>query len=292
MNWAARMADSHNVHVLLNRRSVSMQNVAHHFVDWSSEDEVTALMRHIRPDYLVNTIASTDVDNCEIDRKSAIGANILVASKIARITNNVGTKLIHISTDQLFQGRKTTFSEADAPDPMNFYGLTKQIGEDEVAKGNPGSLIVRTNFFGWGPCYRPSFSDWIISNVTSKKITYLRKDIYFTPIYIGDLVDILDKLDSCNACGVYNLVGNTKISKYEFGRVLCEALGYDCDLIQPKIELESQKTSSSVARRPVNMALSNAKLGQMICTSALTLTKMLHKMRKEKGYLQDRFMMR
>ena len=79
--------------------------------------------------------------------------------KLAQISLETGSKLIHISTDHLYDGTKDIYTEDDLVSPLNVYGKTKAQAENEVLSINPKALIVRTNFYGWGLSYRKSFSD-------------------------------------------------------------------------------------------------------------------------------------
>ena len=211
-----------------------------------------ALHRH-RPDTVVHTVGLTNVDECERDAERARHVNAELAGNVARATRCAGIRLIHISTDHLFAGNRPLCAEADSPQPLNVYARTKLEAEQCVLAAHPVALVVRTNFFGWGPRTRRSFSDWILDNLRAGREITLFDDVYFTPILIEALAhsahDLLDR--GCH--GVINVAGDERISKYEFGRRLAQRFMLDIDLLRRG----SMADAKLAASRPADMSLDN-----------------------------------
>ena len=88
-------------------------------------------------------------------------------------------------------------------------------------------MIIRTCFFGWGPKYRRSFSDYIIDALRSDQNVSLYDDVVFSPINVTDLIRIVYELVELNSEGVFNVCARDSISKYEFGVRLAESQGLD-----------------------------------------------------------------
>jgi dTDP-4-dehydrorhamnose reductase len=180
--------------------------------------------------------------------------------KIAKMTSELGIKLIHISTDHLFDGKSKNYTEEAKTMPLNIYSKSKLLGENEVIKNDKNALIIRTNFFGNGPHYKPSFSDRIISTLRQKKNILLFNNVYYTPISIEELASCVLMLINNNLSGIFNVAGNERITKYEFGLKIADLINESKDLVIP-IDIEEKK---DLTIRPKDMSLSNAKLFKAI----------------------------
>ncbi len=182
-------------------------------------------------------------------------ANAGLARNVAHATGALSIKLIHISTDHLFNGSKSRYAESDLPAPLNVYARTKLQAEQWVQQENPAALLVRTNFFGWGHRYRQSFSDWIIYSLRAGKPVTMFDDVYFTPILADVLVKSAHDLAGNDERGIINLVGDERISKYDFALRLARAFGLPVELIQRG----KFANASLLARRPLDMSLDNTQ---------------------------------
>ena len=150
--------------------------------------------------------------------------------------------------------------EDEIADPINIYEETKYQGELKVQNNCKSALIVRTNFFGWGTKYRQSFSDFILNTLKSNNEIELFKDVFFTPILIDELAIRAHLLIDMDAKGVYNIVGNERLSKYGFGLKLANFYELDTDLVKA-INLENK---TELIKRPKDMSLSNRKLCEVL----------------------------
>ena len=200
------------------------------------------------------------MDRCEADRDLAYHANAVIARNVACAVASRNIPLIHISTDHLFAGDRSFYQENDPPQPLNEYGRTKALAEAWVQAAYPQALIVRTNFFCWGHRQRRSFSDWLICNLRDGKTLALFDDIYYTPILADTLALAAHQLIEKGASGVYNLVGDERLSKYEFALQLSEEFGLPAGLIQR----EQVAHSRLLAARPRDMSLANYKVRQVM----------------------------
>lgn len=256
INWAIQMRDLWDVHLLLHRRKITIPGVACHIVDISTADAAGHVINNLSPDLVVNSVALTDVDQCERDHNLATQCNVTVAANMALAAKSTSSKFIHISTDHLFDGTEPLRSETDQPAPVNHYGTTKWQAEKVVAELLADSLIVRTNFFGWGPSYRPSFSDWILCALENGQPVNMFTDAYYTPVYMPNLIEAVHGLYAAGESGVFNIVGGERLSKYQFGKRLCRVFGCNDTLVRPKLLSKMYK----LVPRPFDMSLSNDKL--------------------------------
>ena len=154
--------------------------------------------------------------------------------------------------------------ENATPSPLNAYARTKLAGERAVAKGCPQALIVRTNFFGWGHAYRESLSDWILKGLRARQALNMLSDTFFTPILVDRLTHAVHALVEQGVTGVIHVVGDERISKYEFARRI--AVGFAL----PETTIRASEISDMrlVAQRPRDMSLCNAK-ARMLLNRAL-----------------------
>jgi dTDP-4-dehydrorhamnose reductase len=179
---------------------------------------------------------------------------------VAKVAKKLGIMLVHISTDHLFDGLSSLVSEEEPINAINTYAITKAQAESAVNDVNPDVLIVRTNFYGWGTSYRKSFSDYIIESLRKKQLITLFDDVYYTPILMENLITTVHDLLNKKAKGIFNIVSDDRISKYEFGMLIAEEFCLDKSLIH-KITLQNQ---TNLVRRPLDMSLSNRKVCKLL----------------------------
>lgn len=256
VNWAIRMREDYDVILVLHKRDIKIQGVKSVFLDLSSEDDVIEFVRSHAPSLMINAIALTNLEACEEQKSLAYQANVNVASFLAYVAQLIGSKFVHISTDQLFDGTAAFVKECEAVSPKNYYARSKAEAEEKVGLINDTCLIIRTNFFGWGPIYRRSFSDWIIDSLRSDFKITLFKDVFFTPIYVSYLIDIVHELCRLEKAGLYHVVGNDRLSKFEFGL----AIAHKMKLRSEQINKGCLVDMNTLVNRPGEMSLSNEKM--------------------------------
>lgn len=255
-NWALYLQKSFSVIVLLNKKNVSLEGIETDTVTLNSIKKCSYVLEKHTPDIVINTAGLTNVELCERNPDLAKTSNVKLAKNFAIACNQRSIKLIHISTDHLFSGNKKFYSEICDTNPLNKYAETKLLAEKQVLKYSKNALIIRTNFFGWGPDYRESFSDFIINNLRKNKRIDLFSDVFFTPIFVDELFKQVLNLVNKNANGIFNVVGNERISKYDFGIKLAHSFKLNDNLIR-KIGINDY---NQLVKRPKDMSLSNKKL--------------------------------
>ena len=277
VNWASRIAHNYTVYLIMHKRMIDLPNVNCVSFEDKFETSLFSFLNEIQPDYIVNCAALTNVDQCEIEVEKAKEVNQLWPKKLAQISLETGSKLIHISTDHLYDGAKKIYAEDDLVSPLNVYGKTKAQAEDEVLSINPKTLVVRTNFYGWGLSYRKSFSDFILNGLRSSIQLNLFNDVFYTPIYMGELIRLLHLALKKKLSGIYNFVGNECMSKFEFGVALANAFSHPVELITA-VSISSKE---NLVDRPKNMSLSNQKLTQALGIKILSLEEQIKLMINE-----------
>lgn len=255
LNWACAMRDTWDVTLGTHQHSVALAGASAQPLVLDDPAQLRAQLEKISPDLVVHTAGLTSVDRCELFPALAHQANVEIAKNVAQAAGAQGAALVHVSTDHLFSGRQSLCTEAEPPQPVNHYGRTKALAETAVMQVNPAALVVRTNFFGWGHATRQSFTDWLIYNLRAGKELPLFDNVFFTPILADALALAAHELVEKGASGVFNLVGDQRLSKYEFARILAQ----DFSLPEDLLLRHSFDGSELVAARPHDMSLDNRK---------------------------------
>lgn len=260
LNWACAIRENADVILGQHYRRTVLRGARGLTLDLETPAVLERQLREIRADTLVHTAGLTSVDECERQPQEAYRLNAILARDVAAVCEVVGLRLIHISTDHLFSGQEALLDESAMPTPVNEYARSKLAAEELVAKVAPRALIIRTNFFGWGSSARHSFSDWIIDSLRGGRRLRMFDDVFFTPILADALALTAQSLLSLGACGIYHVVGDERISKYDFGLKLARIFGLDVGLI----ERTSVADAKLAARRPLDMSLSNARTRKLL----------------------------
>ena len=225
-----------------------------------SKNDLQRILDSYQIDIVLNCVGLTNVEACEDNPFEAFKLNSTLPGIIASACDSTNTQLIHISTDHLFDDENILHSEKDKVSLINVYAKSKYQGELEVLKNCQSSIICRTNFFGYGPAHRMSFSQWIEESAKNNQEIVLFKDIFFTPVSGKNLAYYAHKLLENNFSGIFNISSNNKISKFEFGKLICKKLNIPSHSILPG----SLDDNSNLIRRPKAMGLSNRKLTDAI----------------------------
>lgn len=258
LNWALKIKHTHDVVLGIHQRAVLMPGLVTHQLSLESVDNVLRSIDLVQPNYVIHAAALANVELCEEKPDLALHVNVELAENVARACALRGIKLVHISTDHLFRGDQKFLDEEALVDPVNIYGKTKAEAERRVQDVNPEALVIRTNFYGWGPSFRQSFSDWVLSNLKLGNSITLFEDVFYTPIYVEVLVQAVHQLLEIFAKGVFHVVGDERVSKYEFAMQLASRFDLNSNLISA-VSISSQRNR---VIRPQDMSLSNKKVSK------------------------------
>ncbi|HNT67560.1 MAG TPA: dTDP-4-dehydrorhamnose reductase, partial [Syntrophorhabdaceae bacterium] len=196
--------------------------------EWDIADRKAgeAVVARERPDALVNCAAVTDVDGCEDKRELAEKVNSRGAAIIADICSEHGIKLVHISTDYVFDGTKgLPYTEEDTPNPVSFYGKTKLWGEEQVLAKAPSSLIIRSQWlYGEGGRH---FISKVIEIARERGSIEVVDDQRGSPTYAKDIAEPLSILIEKGESGIYHICNDGSCTWYELAQEVFMALGMD-----------------------------------------------------------------
>ena len=223
--------------------------------DLTDENFIKNLIMNYKPDVVINTVANVNLDLCECQESNAYKINVQTAINISKsLTKNI--HLIHISTDNLFDGKKSFYSENDNPRPLNVYGQTKLLAENECINRHSNTSIIRTNIFGWSPSnHKNTFAEWVYHNLNNNLSIKMFTDLYFTPIEVNLFAKALEQVLKSKIRGVFNIAGTERCSKYTFGVEMSKFFGFNQKNIIPSM-IDSH---SFIAQRQQDLSLSTEK---------------------------------
>ena len=220
----------------------------------------------IKPDYIINCAALTNLDQIELNPSNAYAVNAHGAKNLAIVSLKKKIKFIHISTDSVFDGKKGLYKEDDLPNPINEYSKSKKMGEDFVKEISEKHIIVRTNFYGNNQNEKFLFN-WIVKNLQQKIPITGFDDVIFNPLEIENLSSMIIELIRTDFFGTIHISSDYPMSKFEFATTIAKKLNYDTSLIKKG----SIKEADFIAKRPLNTSLSNSLARKTLKTLPLSL---------------------
>ncbi|MEM2368652.1 MAG: dTDP-4-dehydrorhamnose reductase [Nitrososphaerota archaeon] len=248
-------------------------------LDVSSEESVREAFKISRPEVVVHAAALTNVDKCEIDKELAWNTNVVGTRNIAKVSEEYNALLIYISTDYVFKGDKGMYKEEDKPEPINYYGLTKLKGEEEVKSLVSNYLIARASvIYGAMPASgKTNFALWIIENLKRGEKIKVVVDQWNSPTLNTSLAEMISEAIERKITGTYHLAGATRISRYDFAKQLAKTFDLREDLIMPV----SSDEISWTARRPKDSSLDVSKALKTFHNKPLNIKDAMEKLREE-----------
>ncbi len=229
----------------------------HHSLDITDDVAVRDVLDTHRPDLIVNCAAFTAVDRCEADPDLAFAVNATGPRHLAAGARAVGARLVHVSTDYVFDGTKVgPYTEHDLPNPHSVYGASKRAGELEVLKLGPDGLVVRTAWtFGR---HGANMVKTVLAARTSTSPLRFVHDQVGSPTSAADLSGLLIDLATVAASGVIHAANQGSVSWYEFVGEILRQCGDDPGRVEPirTVDLDPPRA----ARRPANSVLTSVRL--------------------------------
>jgi dTDP-4-dehydrorhamnose reductase len=220
-------------------------------------DAVRRVLVESKPEAVIHCAALANVDDCETNPELAYQMNADLPARLADACARQKVRLIHISTDAVFDGQKDgVYAESDAPNPQGVYAQTKLEGERAVLGVNPMAVVARVNFYGWSLSGKRSLSEFFVNNLGSGKSVNGFTDVIFCPMLVNHLSRLLIAMLEQGLRGLYHVVGPQALSKYQFGIEIARKFGLKESLISP----QSVDKSGLTARRSHNLRLSTDKL--------------------------------
>lgn len=227
-------------------------------LDITDELAVIRTLRSEQPELVINCAAFTNVDACEGDERKAYAVNAQGPEYLARACAQLNAKLLHISTDYVFDGTaKTPYTEEDVCHPMSVYGKSKLAGERLVEARCPRAVIVRTAWLYGGTGV--NFLKTILRLANERDSICVVNDQIGCPTLVGDLAYAILRLNAAAPFGTFHITGAGQCSWYDFAKEIVRLSGLACQ-VNPCTSAEFPRP----APRPAYSVLSNEKLSRTI----------------------------
>lgn len=204
---------------------------------------------------IIHCSAEVNVNLCEIEKDLAFKANVYATDLIFSLLDS--EKYIYISTDAVFDGKIGNYTENSFVNPLSYYAETKLLGEGVVKNNVKNHYILRTNIYGFNAPMKKSLFEWGYTELKDGKTINGFSNMYFNPMYVGQLAEIIEKIVTFDIdYGIYNVATNEQISKYDFLLKIKKEFNFSKQVVN-RIEFNQ---NDFVAPRALNTTLDNSKI--------------------------------
>jgi dTDP-4-dehydrorhamnose reductase len=260
LNLGLELAGEHVVFGQVNSHPLRTDVFRVIHTDLLAPNAVQRLLERTQPEWVIHCAAMANIDACEADPGQAREINTVFPGKLADHVARGGARLLHVSTDAVFDGQRGGYTEEDTPHPLSVYAQTKLEGERAVAQANSEAIIARVNLFGWSLSGRRSLGEFFFYNLKAGKRVMGFTDIFFCPLLANDLAYIFHRMLASGLKGLFHVVSNECISKHQFGIKIARRFGLDENLISPASVSEGRLLAS----RSPNLTLRTDKIIQAL----------------------------
>ncbi len=261
--------DHHLIATAKSKLVIDLPKGEFHFLDITNFEEAEKVIHNTNPDAIINTAAMTQVDQCETEKEKCWLNNVTAVENLIRAIAGKKIRLIHLSTDFIFDGLHGPLDELETPNPLSYYGESKWAAEKAILKSNIDWAILRTVLvFGvTKDMSRSNIVLWVKKSLTEGKKINVVNDQWRTPTLAEDLAMGCSLAATKNVQGIYHISGSEMMTPYAIAMATADFFGLDKSLIT---ETDSTKFTQP-AKRP-------AKTGFII-----------EKAKKELGYKPHSF---
>jgi len=227
-------------------------------LDIRNQVALKELINTTAPDILINLAAMTNVDACELNPKLAGEINV---AGLEHICDSFKGKIIHLSTDYVFDGTSGPYKEDDPLNPISIYGKTKLASEHILLEKDIKNLVIRGNvLYDYSPHTSASFLNWVVSSLKNNQEIKVVEDQFNNPTWTRSMSDIIELSIENDLEGIIHWGDSVHISRYEFAKLIAKKFSLNDSLIKPVLTSELNQP----ARRPLQSGLSTEKLVNML----------------------------
>jgi dTDP-4-dehydrorhamnose reductase len=271
-------SNDRNFDLLISARQSEAYNKAASFgyvqLDATNLAAVKELVWNFSPEVIINAAAYTDVDGCEREKELSWKANVTAVENLVTASRLVGARVVHISTDYVFDGKAGPYDETATPNPLSYYGKEKLASENAVRASGENWAIVRTMVvYGVAPKVKKNFAIWLVQELKKGNRVNIVCDQFGNTTLADDLARGIYELVRQNKRGLYHIAGSDILSRFEFAQKLAKEFGFDTSLIHPIRTAELNQ----LAARPLQSGLitlkAQAELGITFLSSDESLKK-------------------
>ncbi|MBN2009229.1 NAD(P)-dependent oxidoreductase [candidate division KSB1 bacterium] len=216
----------------LHSSSIVSPKVSYYTIDLTQRNQIKEVLLHEKPDYILNMAAFTNVDGAENQRELCWKVNVESVEHLAYFAHKIGAKLVHVSTDYVFDGKSGPYRETDVPAPLGYYGKSKLAGENALRKSDATFAILRTMvLFGTGIDIRLNFVTWLIQTLKEKKEVTIVDDQFGNPTLADDLTKAIRCVIERDKWDLFHIGGLEIIDRYHFAVEIARYFDLDPKLI-------------------------------------------------------------
>lgn len=205
-------------------------------LDISNPQAVKEIFQDFTPTAVINCAAMTQVDDCEVERDGCWKVNAEAVEILARQCHQIGAHLVQVSTDFVFDGEDGPYREDARPNPLSFYGKSKQAGENAARGAGLEMWSVARTVLVYGTGHhlsRSNFALWVIDKLSNGESINVVTDQWRTPTYAADLASGIERIVRYGKSGIFHLSGRELLSVHGFAEIIAEVFDLDASLIHP-----------------------------------------------------------
>jgi dTDP-4-dehydrorhamnose reductase len=247
----------------------STGNIRYHHLDMLDEKALKTVFMDIRPNAVIHAAGIANIDFCENNRAIAYAVNVGATERIGALCADINAKLVLCSTDTVFDGQKSFYTEQDALSSVNYYGETKIKAEQVVKDAGAAHVVARLALVMGLPVMGTgnSFLAEMIAKLENREPLKMATNEIRTPVDVISLGAALLELASSDFTGTIHLSGNSRVNRFEMANRIAAALGFSGEKILP---INSSELKGR-APRPADVSLSNEKARSILKTPFLSL---------------------
>jgi dTDP-4-dehydrorhamnose reductase len=278
----------HETFFTYNYRTTIVEGATGIKLDKCQRTATLEIINRIKPEIVIDTAALHNVDYCEAHREEAWKANFEGTKNVADGCKQVDARMIFLSTDYVFDGKKGCYSEDDLPSPLNYYGKTKLETEKLLDNMGISFAIARTSvIYGWNPNEvaglksssgkSVNFVIWALGKLRAREEVKTVTDQYSSPTLADNLAEVLLIMASSTKNGVFHTAGKSCLHRYDFTLKIAEIFDFNSALIKPV----TSDMFKQMAERPLRCCLDVSKTEKAFDAKFLTAEEGLSMMKSQ-----------
>lgn len=249
-------------------------------LDITNKEKVKEAIKELKPEIIINAAAYTNVDGCETERELSWRVNVDAVKNLIIASRFNNTKVIHVSTDYIFDGKTGNYDEQSRPNPKSFYGKEKLASENALAASGINYAVIRTMIiYGNGKNIKQNFALWLINMLGNNHNVTIVDDQFGQPTIVDDLGVALLRIVDRGKNGIYHVSGSEYLNRYDFALKLAEIFDFDKELIIPI----KTKDLRQAAERPMNSSFILLKAETELSLKTLNVTDGLYLLKHQLG---------
>jgi len=216
-------------------------------MDFTNEIEIKNVLHRLKPAVVIHCGAKGKPDECESNKEMALLNNASATKWLVQYAADINASFVYLSTDFVFDGTKAWLTETDKPNPVNYYGYTKYLGEQAVL-AYANSCIIRTVLVYGKPLNgRENLVTLTQKKLIAGEIFHVVNDQKRTPTFVNDLLKAVEVAILRKAKGIFHISGNEMFTPYEIACETAKFLKIDASLVHPV----TKDTFKEIAPRPL-----------------------------------------